>query len=82
MTTLGIASWIVMNVIVTYICWNVLVYANTYLFTYLGTDDDGKQLFMYHALTIPARCLTFGAGILAILIFEIMWASFIGVVIL
>lgn len=84
MTTFSIGCWVVLNIIITYVSFIVVQWADFHLFTYLGeaeiTPGHWEMCFMYDTLTIPARIFAFGAAVLAMFITIAAWGSFIGIV--
>lgn len=50
-----LAWWLIGNCVLSVICFWVCEWSNHYLLEYLGQDEDGKNLYMHHTLTIPAK---------------------------
>lgn len=84
MTGFGIGCWIVLNLCITVGCWFVWSWSNDTLFTYLGeaeiTPGNWEMCYTYDLMTIPARIVCFLCGVAAIVVFTVIWASFIGLV--
>ena len=75
-------NWFVILAFATLQCWFLVSWVDTYLFSYLGEDDDGKLLFGFHAMTIPCRIFAFCVGIVSITICVIAWGCFLTEVVL
>lgn len=69
--------FLICNILVTILGWFVLSWAHAYLFTYLGEDEDGDPVFMYHALTIPAKMIASLMGCLSIAAPLYTWGLFL-----
>lgn len=71
--------FLITNIILSIICFNLIQWADFHLFTYLGeVEINGKweQCFMYHTLTIPARIVTFAIPVGAMFICFACWGLF------
>ena len=75
-------NWLGILIFATFQCWFIVSWADAYLFTYLGDDDDGKHLFGYHAMTIPCRIFAFCVAIVSISICVFAWYCFLFQVVL
>ena len=84
MTGFTIGCFFIVNLCLTAGCYLALSYANDSLFTYLGdaeiTPGNWEACYSYDLLTFPARIVAFLFGVLAIVMFTVAWAAFIGVV--
>ena len=84
MTGFAIGCFFLFNLCLTVGCYFVWSYAHESLFTYLGeaeiTPGNWETCYTYDLLTVPARIVAFLAGVLAIVIFTVAWAAFIGMV--
>ena len=73
---------IILALFITYGCWVLWDYANTWLFTEVIIEIDGEQHegYSYEALTIPARIVAFLCGVAAIVAFWLTWFSVYGII--